>query len=140
MERIGRHMSLGEYIRQKISTLPWRFLMHTLFVGILVTIGTAVFQKPSKTNAEYLQELIEYHAIEKSATIIVEKLRALPESKDIANSEWDQIEKGLAECAVKKAREYLASNDPYLKARANMETPSILMNRFFIPCGGGAFK
>lgn len=34
-----------------------------------------------------------------------------------------------------KATEYAASNDSYLSARANMDTPTILANRFLKACG-----
>jgi|SRR6266404_1298044 len=116
-------------------TMNLRQLGHILLVAFLAAIAGAIFYKPAKTNGMYLQELIENHALEKTAAGIVAKLRESPENKDIKESVWKQTEEGLSGCLVKKANEYAMSNDRYLNARANMDTPANLANRFLKDCG-----
>ncbi|MGH7205790.1 MAG: hypothetical protein ACREI2_06235 [Nitrospiraceae bacterium] len=128
-------MSLAESIRQKMSASPWRQFGHLLIVAFLAAIASAIFFKPVKSNGTYLRELIESHALEKTAAELVVRLRASPETKHFTDTEWKRIEEGLAACLVKQAEEHAASNDPYLSARANMETPTVLANRFLKACG-----
>ena len=128
-------MSLGEALTRKLSALPWRQFGHILLVAFLAAIAGAIFYKPAKTNGMYLNEIIENHALEQTAARLVTQLRASPDTKDYKESDWKQIEQGLSECLVKKSTEYAASNDSYLSARANMDTPTILANRFLKACG-----
>ena len=132
---LEKHMNLGETIAMKISALPWRQLGHILLVSFLAAIAGAIFYKPAKTNSMYLSEILENNVLEQTAARLVTQLRASPDTRDNKESDWRKIERGLSECLLKKATEYAASNDPYLSARANTETPTILANRFLKACG-----
>jgi hypothetical protein len=88
-----------------------------------------------KTNYSYLKEVIESGYIEKAAAVYVDAARKAETGKSTHDSEWVQIEKGLSECMLKEANNYLVSGDPFLNARANKETPKILVERFFRACG-----
>jgi hypothetical protein len=122
-------------MRQKISAVRWRRFGYLLLVAFLAAIASAVLFKPAKTNGSYLREIIENHTFEKTAAGLVTQLRSLPETKDYTDSDWRRIEEGLTACLVKQAGEYATSNDPYLSLRANMETPTVLANRFLEVCG-----
>lgn len=128
-------MILSESIRQKIAALRLRQFGHILLVAFLAAIVSAVLFKPTKTNGMYLREIIENHGLEKTATELVARLRASPETKGYTDSDWKRIEEGLTACLVKQAGEYAASNDPYFGAKANMETPKIFATHFLQACG-----
>ena len=128
-------MSLANSMRQKISAVRWRRFGYLLLVALLAAIASAVLFKPAKTNGIYLRELIENHTLEKTAARFVAQLRSSPETRDYTGSDWRRIEEGLTACLVKQAGEYATSNDPYLSVRANMETPTVLANRFLEVCG-----
>ena len=127
-------MSLCETLARKILALPWRQFGHILLVAFVAAIVGAIFYKPVKTNRMYLSEIIENHTLEQTAARLVTELQTLPETRDYKESDWKQIERGLSECLVKKATEYAASNDPYLSTHANMDTPTVLANRFLKAC------
>lgn len=130
-------MSFSESIRRKVAALPsaWRQFSYILLLALLATIVSSVLFKPAKTNRVYLAEIIENHALEKTATELVSRLRASPETKNLTDSDWQRMEEGLTACLVRQARLYAASDDPYLSVRANMETPTIFANRFLRACG-----
>lgn len=120
-----------------MAALPstWRQFSYILLVALLAAIVSAILFKPAKTNRVYLQEIIENHALEKTATELVARLRASPETKNVTDSDWQHMEEGLTVCLIKQARLYSVSDDPYLNVRANMETPTIFANRFLKACG-----
>ena len=128
-------MSIIETFRQKQSTTIWPLIGGIILVAFVAAIVSAIFYKPAKTNGVYLQELIDTHTLEQTATKFVTKLRASPETKDYKESEWKQIEEGLSKCLVKEATEYAASNDQYLNRPADMNTPTEFANRFLKACG-----
>jgi coproporphyrinogen III oxidase len=111
-------------------------LGHIFVVALLAAVVGAIFYKPAKTNGMYLQELIDTGTVKKLSERLVAQLRASPDTKDFKESDWKRIEEGLSECMAKEAATYEASGDPYLQVRANMETPTILANRFLKACGG----
>jgi hypothetical protein len=127
-------MSLGNTILQKISGFRWRPIGYILLLALGGAIVSGIFYKPAKTNGMYLQELIDDHMLEKTAAGVITKLKASPETKNYTESDWKQMEVGLSGCFVKKATEYASSNDPYLSAPANMDTPTNLANRFLKAC------
>jgi hypothetical protein len=130
-------MSFAEIVRKcfvELSPKLWQF-GRILLVVFLASIVGAVAWKPIKTNGMYLTELIESRTLEKTATELISRLRSSPETKDFTQSDWQQMESGLSLCLMKQAKEYAVSSDPYLSARANKETPTILANRFLKACG-----
>jgi TPR repeat protein len=90
---------------------------------------------PEKTNGQYLRELIETGTVQKTATVYVATIKKANTAPMPTEAEWVQIEKGLAECLVKQANNFLASGDPYLSVRADKTTPPFLAKRFLAACG-----
>jgi hypothetical protein len=102
---------------------------------LLGSIVSAVFYKPDKTNRAYLQELIDSDTIREMPKRLVAQMRSDPKNKNFTDHDWESIDRGLSECISKQSSQYVASGDPYLKARANKETPNILASRFLKACG-----
>jgi hypothetical protein len=130
------------YTRKRFFWLSLSGLLSILFVYsaghvILNNIG----EQP-KTNRTYLKELIENGYIEKAAVASLSQLirtRTGNVNIDIGGNsisevEWKKIEKRFSECAAREAHNYLISDDPYLNAQANKDTPGIFSERFFKPC------
>lgn len=130
-------MSFAEIVRKRFAELrpKWWLFGQILLIALLASIVSAVAWKPTKTNGMYLDELIESRTLEKTAAELISRLRSSPETKDFTQSDWQQMESGLSLCSVKQAKAYAASSEPYLRERANTETPKILANRFLKACG-----
>jgi hypothetical protein len=109
------------------------------WLGICVAIIAAgvirSYVWPEKTNGQYLRELIDTGTVQKTATAYIaatKKANTLPTPTE---AEWVQIEKGLSECLVKQANDFLASGNPYLSVKADKATPSFLAKQFLHACG-----
>lgn len=90
---------------------------------------------PEMTNGRYLQELIETGTVQKTATVYVATIKNANTAPTPSEADWAQIEKGLSECLVKQANNFLASGDSYLRLRADKSTPLFLAKRFLDACG-----
>jgi hypothetical protein len=134
-QREGSMAENDSVVQQPAATSKWRYLVHVLVIALLGSVASAILYKPAKTNDAYLQELIDTRTVTALSAKLVAQMRAAPENKDFTDSDWNKIEKGLAECMLKHATEYATSNDPYLNARSNRETPTILASRFLKACG-----
>ena len=132
---LDKHMSIAEHLRAKVSALPWRIVGRLLLVSLLAGVVSAIFFKSAKTNGMYLQEIIENHALQKTASGLVAQYRTASDAANYSESDWTQLEERLSRCLISKATEYAASNDPYLKVRADMDSPKILAARFLRACG-----
>lgn len=101
-----------------------------------------IFENSQKTNRTYLRELIENGYIEKAAVAFLsQSIRTRTGNviidiggNSISEVEWRRIEKRFSECAANEARKYVESDDPYLNAQANKDTPRVLSERFYKPC------
>lgn len=133
--RLGRWVGRRPVLRQAIDAVPWVPLKRILLLVLVIFVVYSAYFKPTKTNGMYLQEIIDTHTLEKTASGLIAKLKASPETTNYSEAAWKDMEEGLSRCLVAKAAEYAASGDPYLKARANMETPTVLANRFLKGCG-----
>jgi hypothetical protein len=111
-----------------------RLAIHLAIVSVLAGTISAFIYKPSKTNRAYLLELVGNQTMEKTAAALVSQLRAVP-GTNYTPTEWRRIEAGLSACLDREARLYAASADPYLGARANADSPTILARRFLKTCG-----
>lgn len=111
-----------------------------LIIFIVILICNVYFIHPQKTNRSYLKEVIENGTIEKAAVAYIDAMKkakmenkTLPTSS-INDAELERIKKGLSECMSKEANNYLEGSDPYLDAKADKETPRILLERFLKAC------
>ncbi len=109
------------------------------WIGICIAIAAAgvirSYVWPEKMNGHYLQELIETGTIQKTATAYVATIKKANTAPTPTETEWVQIEKGLSDCMVKEANKFLASDDPYLRVKADKTTPPFLAKRFLEACG-----
>ncbi|MBI5044289.1 MAG: hypothetical protein HZC10_10780 [Nitrospirae bacterium] len=127
-------MDIGNQLRKRLGPLTLSGWL-SLFLVALVGGVILSYVQPSKTNRTYLKELIESDTIEKTAIEFVAVVRKTDNARTANETEWKQIEKGLSECMVREANKYVASNDPYLEAKADKTTPHILAKRFLRACG-----
>ncbi len=127
-------MDIGNLLRKRLGPLTLRGWL-SLFLAALVGNVILTYVQPSKTNRTYLQELIESGTVEKTAIDLVAAIKKADNARTATEAEWKQIEKGLSECVVREANKYVASNDPYLEAKADKTTPHILAKRFLRACG-----
>jgi hypothetical protein len=104
--------------------------------ALLVAVGVTslVYHQSRSTNVVYLKELIESHMIEKAASGFLVSARKAG-SGEVGDSEWETLHRALSDCMVREANMYVVSDDPYLRERANKNTPEILAARFLRNCG-----
>ena len=133
--RLGRWVGRRSALRHAIEAMPWTPIKRGALLVLVAFVVYSAYFKPTKTNGAYLQELIDNHTIEQTASRLISKLKESPETANYTEAVWKDMEAGLSRCLVAKATEYAASSDAYLKARANMETPTVLANRFLKACG-----
>ena len=122
------------FMKKRLFGLPLSGWL-SIFLAIIVGNVIISYIRPVKTNYSYLKEVIESGYIEKAAAVYADAAKKAETEESIHDSEWEQIEKGLSECMLKEANNYLVSGDPFLDARANKETPKILVERFYRACG-----
>jgi hypothetical protein len=130
------------YTRKRLFGLSFSGILGLLFVYIVGNVILNDIRQQPKTNRTYLKELIENGYIEKAAAASLSQLiRARTGDvitdiggNSISEAEWNRIEKRFSECAAREAHNYLISDDPYLNAQANKDTPGIFCERFFKPC------
>jgi hypothetical protein len=63
------------------------------------------------------------------------RIKDNPQQQPLSQEAWEQMEAGLIESMKVRAKIYVESNDPYLDATANDETPKVLSTRFLRECG-----
>jgi len=116
--------------------MKWKpILLLCLCLGVSRIIYSTFFSKAPQTNRQYLQDVIETHTLDKTAKAVVAKLKSSPQQQPVSQEEWDRMEAGLIESMNIRAKIYIQSNDPYLDATANDETPKILSTRLLRECG-----
>jgi hypothetical protein len=130
----GQQGTGGGFMQKRLFRLP---LSGWLGMFLVIIVGNVILSnvRPVKTNRSYLKEVIESGYIEKAAIAFLNAAKKEETGESIHDSEWEKIEKGLSECMLQEANNYLVSRDSFLDARANKETPQILAERFFRACG-----
>lgn len=115
--------------------MKWKpILLLCLTIGVGRIIYSA-FNKAPQTNRQYLKSVIETHTLDKTAKAVVAKLKSSQQQQPLSQEAWDQMEAGLIESMNLRAKIYIESNDPYLDAMANMDTPKILSTRLLRESG-----
>jgi hypothetical protein len=109
----------------------WLQLLFVMLVGSVILS----YIQPQKTNRSYLQELIDTGSVDKAAITYLAATKKGPTDSSITETEWAQIENVLSQCMVKEAKSYVSSEDTYLQARANKDTPMVFLKRFLKTCG-----
>lgn len=130
------------FTRKRLFGLSFSGILFMVFVYVVGNVILNEIRQQPKTNRTYLKEVIENGYIEKAAvTFLSQLIRARignvitdTGGNSISEGEWKRIEKRFSECAAKEANNYLLSDDLYLNAQANKDTPRILSERFFKPC------
>ncbi len=119
---------------KKIGGLSVGGWLNLFFVAWLSGAISSYISAP-KTNRLYLQEIIKSGMIVKAAVQLVAKLKNEDNDPNISEADWLQIEKGLSDCMIGEANKYLGSDDPYLMAKADMNSPTVLAEKFLRACG-----
>lgn len=107
-----------------------------LSILISVVIASAFFGYPPAvmTNRAYLRDLLKAEIFEKTSSGVVASMKESEDPSQTTELEWINMEQELGDCMIADARIYLESDDPYLRSRANMETPVILAKMFLGAC------
>ena len=130
------------YTRKRLFGLSVSGILGLLFVYIVGNVTLNYIRQQPKTNRTYLKELIDNGYLEKaSASFLSQLIRARTPNgitdiggNSISGAEWKTIEKRFSECVAKEAHNYLASDDRYLNAQADKDTPRVLSERLLKPC------
>lgn len=124
---------MANTLQKRLGPFSLGRLLQLLFVMLVGSVILSYIQ-PQKTNRSYLQELIDTGSFEKAAIGYLAASKKAATNSSITETEWTQIEKGLSQCMLKEAKSYVSSEDAYLQARANMDTPMVFSKRFLKTC------
>jgi hypothetical protein len=114
-----------------------------VFLALCALFGLMYYKQlpPDISNAEYVQTLLDKGTLKRTAGAIIRDARpkATFQNKaeaDADEAKWKGIATNLADCMEKQARDYLASDDPFMKKHFERSTPQVISTRLLTACNG----